>query len=65
MLTLTRGTDILFDKLRAETEGVNLKNNLCAMPPSFGEWGFHAKLAFFFNIFSSDPHTDGLIIGLY
>ena len=36
MLTLTWGTDILFDKIRPETGGINLKNSLCTMPPSSG-----------------------------
>ena len=49
MLTLTCGTDILFDKLSPETGGMNLKNTLCTMP----------------IIFSGDPKVDGLIIRLY
>ena len=32
---------------------------------SFLGWEFHVKSVFFFNIFSSDPHVDGLIIVLY
>ena len=36
MLTLTRGTDILFDKSRPETKGMNLKNTLCTKPSSLG-----------------------------
>ena len=34
MLTLTWGTDILFDKSRPETRGMNLKNALCTRPSS-------------------------------
>ena len=65
MLTLTWGTDILFDKLgnaknrRDEFEKHSLHY------ASFLGWGFHAKLVFYFNIFSGDPHVAGLIIGLY
>ena len=36
MLTLIRGTDIGFDKIRPETGGVNFKNILCTMLPSSG-----------------------------
>ena len=64
MLTLTWGTDILFDKFRSETGGLNLKKHPLHHAFFLG-LGFHAKLVFFFNIFSGDPHVDGLIIGLY
>ena len=64
MLTLTRGTDILFDKSRPETKGMNLKNTLCTKPSSLGR-DFMQSLSSFFNIFSGDTHVDGLIIGPY
>ena len=34
------------------------------MPPPLGG-DFNAKRVFFINIFSGDPHVDGLSIGLY
>ena len=46
MLTLTWGTDILFDKFRSETGGLNLKNTLCTMPSSLG-WDFMQSLSSF------------------
>ena len=63
MLTLTWGTDILFDKLRPETGGMNLNTPFapCLLP-----WGgFHANPVFFLNIFSGYLHVDGFFIGLY
>ena len=64
ILTLTRGTHILFDKLRPEKRGDGFEKHFLHYA-SFLEWGFHAKPVFFFNIFSGDPHVDGLIMGLY
>ena len=61
-LTLTWGTDILFDKLRPETPDEFEKHPFHYA--SFLGWGFHAKPVFFFDIFSGDPHFDALIIGL-
>ena len=39
------------------------KNTLCTQ--CFRGWGFHAKPAFFFNIFIGDLYFDVLIIGLF
>ena len=49
MLTLTWGTDILFDKLRQETTGDEFEKHPLHYA-SFLGWGFHAKPVFFFNI---------------
>ena len=62
-LTLNRGTDILFKKLRHETGGLILKKNLCAMPP-WVEISCKACLIFS-NVFSGDLHIGTLVIGLY
>ena len=65
MLTMTWGTDILFYELRPETKGgVDEFEKHPLHYVSFFGWGFHAKPAFFLNIFSGDPHFDALIIGL-
>ena len=61
MLTLTRGIDILFEKLTPETGGWIWKApfGLCVWG-----WGFHANPAHSFNIFSDDLNFDALILGL-
>ena len=61
ILTLTRGTDILFEKLTPE-EGVEFEKLL--FHTVHLRVGFHLKPVFFFNIFSGDVHFDALIIGL-
>ena len=64
MLTLTRGTDILFDKFgNARNRGDGFEKHPLHYA-SFLGWRFHAKLVFYFNIFSGNPHVVGLIIGL-
>ena len=65
MLTLTCSTDVLFYELRPETGGGGdefEKHPLHYV--SLLGWEFYARPAFFFDIFSGDPHFDALIIGL-
>ena len=57
-LTLTKGTDLLFEKLRHKTGGTPFALSLLG-------WRFHAMPIFFFNISSNDQHIGTLIIGLY
>ena len=64
MLTLTWVTDMLLDKLRLEKRGNEFEKDP-SLYASFLGWGFHVKPVSFFNIFSGDPHVDGLIIGLH
>ena len=63
MLPLAWDADTLFEKIR--NREMNLKNALCTMPPYLG-WDFMQDLSsFLIFFFSSDPHDDALIIGLY
>ena len=40
---------------------MNLKNTFCTL--CLRDWRFHAKLVFFFNLFSGYLHFDTLIVG--